>query len=188
MKQPNKEEIARLLHKAKQGDNEAYMALSAMYSPMLRRIKKSFCQGLSEVDCAEVAEEAEIAVDHREARVATCRRTAHGILVLVETVEAAVRSELIQNRRRVSAASVGAVNVCAPRLDVEGRDGLGQECRYVVNFLIHSIMVLRARVAVIRPSKLAKKSDKIYIYKQKNLQMQIKIAPRLAGRVKKGKS
>ncbi|MBP3436684.1 MAG: RNA polymerase sigma factor [Clostridia bacterium] len=61
MKQPNKEEIARLLHKAKQGDNEAYMALSAMYSPMLRRIKKSFCQGLSEVDCAEVAEEAEIA-------------------------------------------------------------------------------------------------------------------------------
>lgn len=49
-------------------------------------------------------------------------------------------------------------------------------------------MVFRARVAVIRPSKLAKKSDKIYIYKRKNLQMQIKIAPRLAGRVKKGKS
>ncbi len=62
MKQPNEQEITLLLARAGRGDSEAFEAISASFAPLLRRIKKSFCQGLCAADCDEISAEAEIAL------------------------------------------------------------------------------------------------------------------------------
>ena len=62
MKRPDEKEIAALLTKVNEGDNEAFLALSEAFAPMLHRIKNKFCRGLCEADCAEVAAEAEYAL------------------------------------------------------------------------------------------------------------------------------
>jgi RNA polymerase sporulation-specific sigma factor len=62
MKQPNEQEITLLLAKASKGDSVAFEAISSLFAPMLRRVKKSFCQGLCAADCDEISAEAEIAL------------------------------------------------------------------------------------------------------------------------------
>ncbi|MBQ8907936.1 MAG: sigma-70 family RNA polymerase sigma factor [Clostridia bacterium] len=62
MKQPSEQELLLLLTKAKKGDSEAFEAISVIFAPLLRRLKKSFCQGLCAADCDEISAEAEIAL------------------------------------------------------------------------------------------------------------------------------
>lgn len=79
--------------------------------------------GFDAVVVHEVAEVAEIAVNHGETRVAGGGCAFHSILVLVEAVEVSAGVEAFEYGRRMAAAAVGGVDVDAPGRDAERVDG-----------------------------------------------------------------
>ena len=90
------------------------------------QVGKHAVHGRHAVVVHEVVQEAEIAVDHGEARVAGGGSAAHGILVLVKAIEMSVRPQSLQDGRRMTAATIRGIDVHAPGLYVEGGDGLWQ--------------------------------------------------------------
>ena len=98
-------------------------------------IGKYAVNGVMAVEAHEIAQKAEIAIDHCKPRV--CHGAADGVFVLVESVEMALRTKMFHDGAAMSSAAVGGVDINTVGAQVKRFDAFGQQGRYVIDGFFH---------------------------------------------------